>query len=306
MKNLKRRVAVIGFIFGTLLFAQFARSSFLPSDFTPDRTIMKIGPSNMDEAQFKSILQNIQRSYEGVVSNLGGKLQITGDWKSETLNAGATQMFGSWKVQITGGLARYPDLTPDGFALIVCHELGHHLGGFAFAKDGNPFGGTWAAAEGQSDYFASQVCARKIWGPESQVNSSFRGKVTGVAKQQCDTAWDRTQEQDLCYRVVAATTSMITTMANLMKKPIPQYDTPDTSTAASTITAHPAVQCRLDTSFQGALCTSPFNEYMIPGKKAPGGPFGLEAERESATNSCTKYSNYNLGLRPACWFKAAL
>lgn len=283
-----------------------SHASFLPPDFKVDPRVIKSGPSNITEPQFKEIIKNIQSTYEGVVSGLGGKLQITGDWRSETLNAGATQMFGNWRVQITGGLARHPDLTPDGFALIICHELGHHLGGFAFAKDNNPFAGVWAASEGQSDYFATQVCARKIWGRDAQTNASFRSKVSPVIKSKCNAVWSSAPEQDLCYRVLAATESMITTMANLMKKPLPQFDTPDNSTAPSTISGHPAVQCRMDTSLQGALCPALFDEYRIPGKTAPGGPFGLEAEREAASTSCTQYTNYTVGLRPACWYKANL
>ncbi len=285
-----------------------AKATFLPVDVKPDlQTLgLNLAPANMNEAEFKDVLSRIQNTYQSLVSSQGGNLQVSGDWKSETLNAGAQQMFGSWKVQITGGLARRPELTPDGFALIVCHELGHHLSGFAFVKADNPFGGVWAAAEGQSDYFATQVCARKIWAQDSLINANFREKATRIMKQKCDAVWTRAPEQDLCYRVLAATESMITTMATLMKKPIPQYETPDASEVAATVGTHPAVQCRLDTSMQGALCPAFFNELMIPGKKAQGGPFGLEAEREAAGNSCTAYSNYNSGLRPKCWFKAQL
>lgn len=267
---------------------------------------LKIGPANMDEAEFKSILAKIQSAYEARVSAHGGRLQISGDWRSETLNAGAQQMFGSWKVQITGGLARRPELTPDGFALIVCHELGHHLGGFAFARADNPFGGVWAASEGQSDYFATQVCTRKIWGADSQINAGFRSKATPIMKQKCNSVWSTAPEQDLCYRVLVATDSMITTMATLMKKPIPQFDTPDMSEVTATLGTHPPVQCRMDTSMQGALCGAFFNELIIPGKKSQGGPFGTEAEREASGSSCTTYSNYTVGLRPKCWFKASL
>lgn len=267
---------------------------------------MKSGRSHVDEEKFKQIIQDIQQSYEGVVQNLGGQLQINGDWNSETLNAGATQMLGLWKVQITGALARYPDLTADGLTLILCHELGHHLAGFAFTKEGNAFGGIWAAAEGQSDYFATQVCTRKIWSKDTQINAGFRATATDVVKQKCNSVWQRAPEQDLCYRILAATQSMVTTMANLMKKPIPRFETPDTSVVALTTTKHPEAQCRMDTALQGALCTSTFNEGLIPGKEALGGPFGIEAEREAAANSCTLYSNYSVGLRPACWYKANL
>ena len=55
-------------------------------------------------------------------------------------------------------------MTPDGFALVLCHELGHHLAG-------NPRVQAWAANEGQSDYFSTQSCARELWSGETAENA---------------------------------------------------------------------------------------------------------------------------------------
>jgi hypothetical protein len=87
---------------------------------------------------------------------------------------------------------------------------------------------------------------------------------------------------------------------------MPSFDTPDTSTVDKTISKHPAVQCRMDTSLQGALCTASFDDGLIPGKGMPGGVHGEEAEIQAYQNSCAPYSGFDIGSRPACWFKHRL
>lgn len=292
--------------FATVLLASVAsHATFLPVDLQEEAQA-ELTDANITEQEFKDILQRIQKHYAPKAKLHGGNLKVSGSWKGNKLNAGARQIFGFWQVNITGALARRPELTKDGFTMIVCHELGHHLGGYAFAPADMPIGGVWAASEGQADYFASQVCARSLWSSETEINSQSRSKVNRIAKQMCNEAWNKVDEQNLCYRIMNASESMTTTMANLMKKPAPSFETPDTDVVAQTISTHPKVQCRFDTSVQGSLCTATFNENVIPGKTTSGGKFGVEAEREAAANSCMKYSNYSMGLRPSCWFKPQL
>lgn len=278
--------------------------------FVPDEEIkfgmMSRGPSNISEAQFNEIIQRVQSAYEGTVKAVGGNLFISGEWKSETPNAYARQVFGAWMVQITGGLARRPELTPDGFTLVLCHELGHHLGGFAFTSTGFLPMFIWAANEGQSDYYATQVCARKLWGPEKEINASFRNSVSSFVIDKCDSVWSAREDRDLCYRITAAVESLSQTMAGIVGKSVPDFTTPDTTVVSKTNNKHPAVQCRMDTGLQGALCPAAFNEKIIPGKDTKGGTSGIEAEKEAARYSCTKSSGYTVGLRPTCWFKPRL
>ena len=288
-----------------VLFGAHASATFLPVDVTEDSNVSR--QSDMTEAEYKSILANVEKIYSPIAKLHGGNLSVSGSWKSKTLNAGARQIFGFWQVDISGALARHPDLTRDGFTLIVCHELGHHLGGFAFAPADMPLMSAWAATEGQSDYFATQACVRKLWSSETSINSEFRSSVSKVVRKTCDAAWNNSSEQDLCYRALAATESMTKLMATLMKQPNPpKIDSPDQTTVAETSARHPKIQCRMDTSVQGAICQAAFDENLIPGKKTTGGKDGLDAERQAAATSCMTYSNYKSGLRPACWFKARL
>lgn len=262
--------------------------------------------ANLNEAEFNKIIQNISSVYSPIINQVGGKLKMIGEWKNEKPNAAASQMFGAWNVKISGGLARRPELTPDGFSLILCHELGHHLGGFTIAPAAGPGGGAWASNEGQSDYFATHVCAKRIWGDDLDRNSKFREFATQKIVKQCNSVYAETREQDLCYRILAAAESVANTMAVLMNKPLPDFDTPDTTVVGETSHKHPMPQCRMDTSLQGALCTQIFNDKIIPGKNAEGGGGSINAEREAASFSCMSVSGFQLGLRPSCWFKSRL
>jgi hypothetical protein len=306
------------FLLGLLLAVFFVTSSNVSATFIAEEDLaiqsLPKGYSNdITEAEFKAILKKIGDTYSPIVSKFGGKLQMQGDWKSKKLNAGARQMFGSWQVAISGELARHPDLTADGFALIVCHELGHHLGGFPIAAAMPvpipievPNTEAWAATEGQSDYFATQICAKKIWADEKAKNATFRQTAKDIVRNGCDAIYKSVDEQDLCYRTVSGVQSMIRTMANLMKKDEPKLETPDQTVVDKTLDKHPPVQCRLDTSFQGAICPMNWDESVIPGKKVSSGVDSIEAEQESARYSCTASAGFNYGIRPACWFKARL
>lgn len=287
------------------------------ASFMPESDMRQAQPQVMDSAiteqEFNALINQVRNAYAPVVSQVGGKLAIQGDWKSTTVNASASQMFGSWNVKISGALARRAELTPDAFTLILCHELGHHLAGFALASGPLPDlplpipkPPVWASIEGQSDYFSSQVCARKLWGPELEKNRSFQEQVHPEAQKLCDSQWLSEADRNLCYRVSVGAESIGATMAGIKQVAAPKIETPDPNVVEKTNPSHPAIQCRLDTLIAGAICPVVFNQGIIPGKKTPEGPSSVEAEKEAAIYSCTSLSGYTTGLRPACWFKARM
>jgi hypothetical protein len=198
-----------------------------------------------------------------------------------------------------GGLARRSEVTPDGFALVVCHELGHHLAGFPFRGS---FLATWAANEGQSDYFATQACARKMWKADIAKNAEYREKVGGYERDRCDAAWTSEADRDLCYRVANAGLSLGSLLAALKKDGEPRFETPDEKKVASTFHGHPAAQCRLDTYLAGAACPVAFLDDIIPGRGQAGGQGSRAAEETAYRYSCSGASAFAVAARPSCWF----
>lgn len=269
-----------------------------PNDLHLEDHLYWVDP-NITEQEFSDIIDGVMEVYQPIVAEHGATLKTNKKWTDSTVNASAQQMGSSWIVNMYGGLARRPEVTPDGFALVVCHELGHHLAGFPFYQE------RWAASEGQSDYFATQSCARHIWGSQLEKNAEYRATVNPTAKTECDNIYANEQDQNLCYRTSMAGYSLATLLASLRNKTV-SFDTPATNKVSSTNPRHPAGQCRLDTYFHGALCTVDFDMHTIPGRKHPDGQGSEGAEVEAAKNSCTRAAFFNVGTRPRCWYKPQL
>ncbi len=283
---------------GSLLLGH-AQASILP----PNDLHLQDNPSlieNMTEEEFNTIITEATDIYKDLATKNGATLKANALWTNSTVNASANQVANTWNINMYGGLARRPEVTKDGFALVVCHELGHHFGGFAFIGSG------WAANEGQSDYFATQTCARRLWAKDKQTNALFRDQVGDFERNACDDVYERQEDQDLCYRIAAAGLSLGRLLAALGGNDEPSFETPSTKKVNRTDNNHPAAQCRLDTYFAGALCTKAFDINAIPGRKHPKGQSSLDAELVAAQSSCTQQDNLTVGLRPSCWFRSRL
>lgn len=258
--------------------------------------------SNVSEEQFYQITDQIIEMWQPLAKQHGATIVVEKNWKDSTVNAYASQEKGGtvWRVAMFGGLARRPEVTPDGFALVVCHELGHHFAGYPFK------GERWASSEGEADYFATQACARRVWGRAIQENYMHRYYVPPMVQKECDSQWGEPWQQDLCYRVSAAGYSLATLLARLGRNTDPRFETPDSRQVSRTDVNHPEGQCRLDTFYQGALCSRHFDHRIIPGKGHPEGQNSPAAERIAADTSCARWVGGEVGARPRCWFKPLL
>ncbi|MGE0616047.1 MAG: hypothetical protein AB7P04_10430 [Bacteriovoracia bacterium] len=254
--------------------------------------------AEITEEQFNQIIDRVIDLYKPVVALHGGELSCEKKWKDGTVNAYASRDGKVWTVSMFGGLARRKEVTPDGFALVVCHELGHHLGGFPFYPDED-----WAASEGQSDYYATQVCGRKLWQTDYVENAKAAETVDKTAKAQCDKNWLSTESRNLCYRIANGSLSLATLLGVLGGTGAPKFDTPDMKTVKQTNPNHPAAQCRLDTYMAGARCGVRMDTVMIPGVAHAKGQDSMEAEKVSTFQACVATEGFADGVRPACWFK---
>jgi subtilisin-like proprotein convertase family protein len=278
-----------------------ASASFLP----PNKLHLHPSPleqSNMSQKQFDDIILAIEKVYAPVVAGHKAKLKINRLWKDETVNANASQNGRVWTLNMYGGLARRPEVSPDGFALVVCHELGHHLGGFSFVRDTMM---SWASNEGQSDYFAAQACAKEIWKGRTAENATHRATVNPVAKAACEINYAAQEARDLCFRTADASLSLAGLLAVLNKTTPPRFETPSTLEVAATADPHPEAQCRLDTYLAGSICTTAFDKRVIPAKELPNQQ-DAEAELLAGKYSCLASDGWVSAQRPRCWFKPSL
>ncbi|OGR42672.1 MAG: hypothetical protein A2X35_01605 [Elusimicrobia bacterium GWA2_61_42] len=238
----------------------------------------------MLEAQFNEVLNTLEKIYKPQLAALGKVLQINRLWTNNTVNASTSQSGNRVILNMYGGLARHEAVTMDGFALVVCHELGHNLGGA-------PKGG-WASIEGQSDYYANLKCLRQVFADSSA--SAFTRSLQGdeVAEQGCAALYSDPQESAICLRGSMAGKSVSNLFKVLHNDPVaPSFATPDPKVVTAMFTSHPATQCRMDTYLAGSLCTQPVSAPL--------------SNTNPAAGTCTRSAGFQAGFRPLCWYKPA-
>lgn len=233
--------------------------------------------TGITEEEFNRILDKIEKIYVPIAEKAGGSLSISRAWGDDAINAKAWRVFSWWYIKMYGGLARHKEVTGDGFTIVACHELGHHMGGFP--KE------TWYSMEGQSDYYATLKCAHKIWADEDSVAIVQKMNIDPLVREKCTTTLRNDKERAECMRSGMGAKGLTRMLAELENKPMPEINTPDLKRVERTYNGHPKPQCRLDTKFAGALCdVNP--EIDIPNDKSDVGVCLFD----------------QLGGRPACWF----
>lgn len=242
------------------------------------------------EEQFNDIIDDIHGIYAPIVSQMGGKLEVVRNWTDGTVNAYAQRAGTTWKVSMFGGLARHETITPDGFALVVCHEIGHHIGGAP--KKSSYWSNTWASNEGQADYFATLKCLRRAWINEDNAAVVSSMNVPAPLMEGCKKAWSDSEDYAVCVRGAMAGDSVARLFAALSSEAPAKFDTPDRKVVTKTDDNHPATQCRLDTYYQGALCEVGYSEDVDNAAEVKG--------------TCHGSLGHQVGLRPLCWFKPSV
>lgn len=221
----------------------FGHSFVEPNDKDQYDEIERFGAA--DEAVFKQTIAVIQTSYQTYTQEKNLKpLRIGGFWSDSTVNAYFTPQLQTNIVTVYGGLARRPELTADGLALVVCHEVGHAYGGRP-DKASPVFR---VSVEGQADYYGAGSCLERVLDqlPEPSpepVPAAIRGfcnnSPLGAAR---------------CERMLLAAASVGRLLSFIKSEPVPDFETPDLTVVNATLQSYPArIQCRLDTYLRSIL-----------------------------------------------------
>lgn len=239
--------------------------------------------TGVDHPAYDVVLDQVEAVYSPIVEALGGHLVLDRAWEDSRVNSYASRLLKQWHVQILGGLARYPGMTPDALALVACHELGHHLGGVP------RFFLNWASVEGEADYFATLKCLRQVL---VQIPPLQSGDVPDTLTSRCQKAYASPAERSLCERSGLAGLLMGRMFGALGGEPSVSLDTPDPSQSWWIQSGHPGAQCRLDTYLAGALCPADPREPL-------GGPDG----NDPTVGACSTSKGDTVGVRPLCWYR---
>lgn len=249
--------------------------------------------NKIDEVEFNRVIDKVVKVYEPIIVAEGVKLKVERKWSDGTVNAFASRKWGKWVISMFGGLARHEAITADGFTLVVCHEIGHHIGGAPKKTKSMGRNGTrkrWATNEGQADYWATLKCLRKVWQGDNHANILAAMEVPEVVSKKCESQFSDTEQRLLCQRSTIAGLSVAKLFQTLRKEPTaPDFKTPDTHVVAKNYHNHPATQCRLDSYYHGALCSvSEFSDVD---------------QEDAMAGNCNRADGEIIGVRPLCWFK---
>jgi hypothetical protein len=264
----------------TLAQFAFAGESFLPKNdfFIPADAL---NASGMKEEQFNAVIDKVEKIYSPIVAAQGAELKIERLWKNGAVNAEAEQFGNQWVVRMFGGMARWRDITEDSFTIVLCHEIGHHIGGAPIYRGQK----TWASNEGQADYFAVLKCLRRVWDEDDNQKIVAGLKYRPVVAEICKKSPDQAQ----CIRAAVAGIHISDMLSFMGRTPAAWIERPVLTGVEETYDLHNSPQCRLDTFTQAALCEKKFTE---------------DLSRESAiTGACHEATGEVIGMRPRCWFK---
>ena len=244
--------------------------------------------SDMTEHRFLEILKWFQKHYDDEIRAHGAELKIISDWKESMANAFAQREDNTWIIRVLGGLARHHMMTEDAFILVLCHEMGHHIGGAPKKK--YLFRTSWASTEGQADYYASLKCMRKLFATQDNVSLMRGVDVHPIVTAECRSSFIEENKIALCKRTAMASLSFgrFLNRRNQDHDPV-SFDTPDTSTIRRTTNDHPKPQCRLDTSFSGAICPVNLSEQV--------------SQYDPVSGTCHSSLGFERGLRSTCWYR---
>lgn len=252
------------------------------------RPYYPVGPAKdyITESEFNEVIYYLQQLYAPEALQKGNAtLEINGFWNDDTFNAYAIREDKKWNVSVFGGFARAEGMNKDAFALFVCHEIGHHLGGAPLTYKFNG----WPSSEGQADYWATSKCLKKYYTFFSSQEFVLDEEIPKKAIEDCGDVYYSSNEYRVCLRTMNAVKAFERVLNNLPNsKSSVSILTPDKKQVKGTNNNdYPRPQCRLDTVYNGALC---YIEYNI-----------LTTDREPRTGNCNELNKP--GARPLCWYK---
>lgn len=194
--------------------------------------------------QVEKLMKTFEDHFSPLVERQEGKLFFILDWDSDRVVAEARRPNAQdWEIILHGGVIRNNSIGIAELSLILCHELGHHLGGKPTAvRDG------WSACEGQADYWSSLVCIKK-----------FKNLLSEVVISDEVTKWcaKHAQASDKdCGAFTQAALNLTRFYGYFQPAGYSQLDAVDFTIATRTFFGHPAPQCRLDTLLSGYLTSA--------------------------------------------------
>jgi hypothetical protein len=213
-------------------------------------SVKSFGASEVIPAYLGEVLRAAKLAYADDLESKGLELQVTYDIDNLELEISTTKVFNKLDIQVSRGLAELSAIDRDGFALLVCHELGHHFGEKPFiVKD--------FSVEGSADFYATNVCLKRIF-PFLKVDPeiSFSKQVS----KKCDSIETVVNSPLNCERTLRASQQVFGVFSMMTSHPKSNAAAFTNGTIIENGTEfvrdYPSLECRLVTWRNGVLFPS--------------------------------------------------
>ena len=175
------------------------------------------------------------------------------DWETPYFSAWVTDDApGKYTISIWGGLTRIPGMNDNGLAMVMCHEVGHLLGGEPRSKLPAFL---WASSEGQSDYYASAVCLKRYYSLLEKLGKLTEPHVEKTLYTRCLKNYPQTRDFLICLNImdgINAFSKMLEHLSPEAKKTSFHHRSPRVQN--TNFNSYPDSQCRIETLIAGSLC----------------------------------------------------
>lgn len=247
--------------------------------------VLPVGAETKNKTNFFKIIKMVQKNYKPLFKSHDLDVVWDVNWESTVENAFAAPNGegGKRKLILHGGLYRHSQMTPDGYLFVLCHELGHIMGGapqHAWIPE--------LSAEGQADYYSTNTCLPIIFAGADNINYIKKLNVPLSVKLDCDRSWKKEEDSAICQRSIMAAYSFAKILFRSPNGEGISFDNPHDGKVSETINSwYPENQCRFDTAMAGSLCSKKLN---------------VTQELGDAAN-CNLHQLIKSGARPQCWYK---
>jgi len=224
--------------------------------------------AKLDKETVLKVEQRLSSIYKNLPTNNGAEIVFLNTWNQETTHAFARWIpqLNTRFIQVSIERPTRASLGENGFAFLICHEMGHFFGGQPFIHEYLPL-----SVEGQADYFAARDCMKR-YVKKFQTNST----PSNTAVSTCKKVYSNSKSIRICALSLTAGEKFIKSQYAKSADHVSLLNR-DSSIANATIGFfnYPSQQCRLDTIVAGVLC-----------------------------NPGTDCSQRQLASRPPCWYKS--
>lgn len=247
--------------------------------------------ASVNKLDYLKLTTALSSIYEKRIAEKSGQLKFTLKDSDQAPNAYATKNAdGPWEVIVISSLLALNEQTTASLGIILCHEVGHFLGGepYVVGVQLTPAVRSRApkkmSCEGQADYFATSECIKALAIRIPDLFRDNKGLLNPMTSQYCEESYVELKDIHLCKETLVASYQATIVYQKIMEElNVPatffgKIDNESTDRTLNYVGEYPSLDCRYETFITGTLCS------RLKG------------------NVCNDLK----WTRPACWFQEAL